>query len=113
MKLNMDAIKEINSYETICIIKPDLNEDSLAKVIENYQLMLAEKGAQNVMTQNRGRRHLKYAMKKFKDGFYIQMNYEANGEVITALERSMKIDETVLRFMTVKNFIKEKAEISV
>ena len=113
MKLNMDAIKEINSYETICIIKLDLNEDSLAKVIETYQLMLAEKGAQNVMTQNRGRRHLKYAMKKFKDGFYIQMNYEANGEVITALERSMKIDETVLRFMTVKNFIKEKAEISV
>ena len=109
----MDAIKEINSYETICIIKPDLNEDSLAKVIETYQLMFAEKGAQNVMTQNRGRRHLKYAMKKFKDGFYIQMNYEANGEVITALERSMKIDETVLRFMTVKNFIKEKAEISV
>ena len=71
----MNAIKEINSYETICIVKPDLNEDSLAKVIETYQLMLADKGAQNVMTQNRGRRHLKYAMKKFKDGIYIQMNY--------------------------------------
>lgn len=113
MKLNMNAIKEINSYETICIVKPDLNEDNLAKVIESYQLMLSDKGAQNVMTQNRGRRHLKYAMKKFKDGIYIQMNYEANGEVITALERSMKIDEAVLRFMTVKNFIKEKTEISL
>lgn len=109
----MNAIKEINSYETICIVKPDLNEDNLAKVIESYQLMLSDKGAQNVMTQNRGRRHLKYAMKKFKDGIYIQMNYEANGEVITALERSMKIDEAVLRFMTVKNFIKEKTEISL
>ena len=109
----MNAIKEINSYETICIVKPDLNEDNLAKVIESYQLMLSDKGAQNVMTQNRGRRHLKYAMKKFKDGIYIQMNYEANGEVITALERSMKIDEAVLRFMTVKNFIKEKTEVSL
>ena len=109
----MNAIKEINSYETICIVKPDLNEDNLAKVIESYQLMLSDKGAQNVMTQNRGRRHLKYAMKKFKDGIYIQMNYEANGEVITALERSVKIDEAVLRFMTVKNFIKEKTEISL
>ena len=105
----MNTIKETSSYETICIIKPDLNEDSIAKVIETYQLMLADKGAQNVMTQNRGRRHLKYSMKKLKDGIYVQMNYEANGEVISTLEKNMKIDEQVLRFMTVKNVLKEKA----
>jgi small subunit ribosomal protein S6 len=99
----MNAIKEINSYETICIIKPDLNEDNLAKVIENYQSMLSNQGAKNIITQNRGRRHLKYIMKKFKDGIYIQMNYEANGEVISTLEKNMKIDEQILRFMTVKN----------
>ena len=109
----MKTINEVNSYETICIIRPDLNEDSLAKVIETYQLMLADKGAENVMTQNRGRRHLKYAMKKFKDGIYVQMNYEANGEVISLLEKNMKIDEQVLRFMTVKNLLKEKAESSI
>ena len=74
----MNTIKEISSYETICIVKPDLNEDNIAKIIETYQLMLVEKGAQNIVTQNRGRRHLKYTMKKFKDGIYIQMNYEAN-----------------------------------
>ena len=99
----MNAIKEINSYETICIIKPDLNEDNLAKIIENYQSMLSNQGAKNIITQNRGRRHLKYIMKKFKDGIYIQMNYEANGEVISTLEKNMKIDEQILRFMTVKN----------
>ena len=102
-----------NSYETICIVKPDLNEDNIAKIIENYQLMLVDKGAKNIVTQNRGRRHLKYTMKKFKDGIYIQMNYEANGEVISTLERSMKIDEQILRFMTVKNLVKEKTDISV
>ena len=109
----MNVKKEINSYETICIIKPDLNEDNLAKVIEKYQLMLADKGAKDIVTQNRGRRHLKYTMKKFKDGIYVQINYEANGEVITTLEKNMKIDETVMRFMTVKNNVKEKAEISI
>ena len=109
----MNGIKEINSYETICIIKPDLNEDNLAKVIANYQLMLANQGAKNIITQNRGRRHLKYMMKKFKDGIYIQMNYEANGEVISTLEKNMKIDEQILRFMTVKNSIDEQSKISV
>ena len=109
----MNKIKEISSYETICIVKPDLNEDNIAKIIETYQLMLVEKGAQNIVTQNRGRRHLKYTMKKFKDGIYIQMNYEANGEVISLLEKNMRIDEQVLRFMTVKNHVKDKAAITV
>ena len=108
----MKTTKEINSYETICIIKPDLNEDSLAKIVEEYQLMLVDKGAQNIITQNRGRRHLKYIMKKFKDGIYVQMNYDANGEIISVLERAMKIDERVLRFMTVKNEVKAKSEVS-
>ena len=109
----MNRIKEISSYETIVIVKPDLNEDDIAKIIEKYQLMLVEKGAQNIVTQNRGRRHLKYTMKKFKDGIYIQMNYEANGEVISLLEKNMTIDEQVLRFMTVKNYVKDKAAITV
>ena len=109
----MNRIKEISSYETICIVKPDLNEDNIAKIIETYQLMLVEKGAQNIVTQNRGRRHLKYTMKKFKDGIYIQMNYEANGAVISLLEKNMRIDEQVLRFMTVKNYVKDKAAITV
>jgi len=108
----MKTTKEINSYETICIIKPDLNEDSLAKIVEEYQLMLVDKGAQNIITQNRGRRHLKYIMKKFKDGIYVQMNYDANGEIISVLEKAMKIDERVLRFMTVRNEVKAKSEVS-
>ena len=108
----MKTTKEINSYETICIIKPDLNEDSLAKIVEEYKLMLVDKGAQNIITQNRGRRHLKYIMKKFKDGIYVQMNYDANGEIISVLEKTMKIDERILRFMTVKNEVKAKSEVS-
>ena len=52
-------------------------------------------------------------MKKFKDGIYVQINYEGNGEVIATLEKNMKIDENLLRFMTVKSHVKEKAEISI
>jgi len=54
----------------------------------------------NITIENRGRRHLKYPIKKVKDGVYIQMNYEANGEVINLIERSMKINESIIRYMT-------------
>lgn len=108
----MKTGRDINCYETICIIKPDLNEDNLAKVIEKYQLILADKGARDIVTQNRGRRHLKYTMKKFKDGIYVQINYDGNGEVIATIEKIMKIDEDVLRFMTVRSHLREKIDIS-
>lgn len=109
----MNTKREISSYETICIIKPDLNEDNLVRVIEKYQLILTDKGARDIVTQNRGRRHLKYTMKKFKDGIYVQINYEGNGEVIGAIEKIMKIDDNILRFMTIRSHVKEKDEATI
>jgi small subunit ribosomal protein S6 len=96
-------ISLLNQYETIYLVKPDLNEDNLLRVIETYQGILLERGAKNIITQNRGRRHLKYPISRFKDGVYIQMNYEANGEIVTLMEKSMKLNESVLRYLTTKN----------
>jgi small subunit ribosomal protein S6 len=98
------TITQLNSYETIYIVKPDLTEDTLLKLIENYQGILIERGAKNIVTQNRGRRHLKYPILKFKDGVYVQMNYEANGETVGLVEKSMKLNESIMRFLTTRNF---------
>jgi small subunit ribosomal protein S6 len=90
------------SYETVYILKPDMTEDSLLKLTDQYQGILVERGAKNIIIQNRGRRHLKYPIKKARDGIYIQMNYEANGELVSLIERSLKINEFVVRYLTVK-----------
>jgi small subunit ribosomal protein S6 len=99
-KLSKLTMKTLVSYETIYLLKPDLPEDTLLKIVEQYQGILVERGAKNITIENRGRRHLKYPIKKVKDGVYIQMNYEANGEVINLIERSMKINESIIRYMT-------------
>ena len=97
----MDTL--LTSYETIYIVKPNLTEDNLLKVIENYQGLLIERGAKNIVTQNRGRRGWKYVINKFRDGVYIQMNYEANGEIVEFIERSMRINEDLIRFLTTRS----------
>ena len=97
------TISQLNQYETIYLIKPELNEDMLLRIIENYQGILVERGAKNIVTQNRGRRHLKYPISKCKDGVYIQMNYEANGETVSLMEKSMKLNEDILRYLTTRN----------
>nr|BDA99238.1 ribosomal protein S6 [Cryptomonas sp. NIES-3952] len=93
-------MQSLMSYETIYLLKPDLTEDALLKIVEQYQGILVERGAKNIVIENRGRRHLKYPIKRVKDGVYIQMNYEANGEVINLIEKSMKINDNIVRYMT-------------
>jgi len=88
----MKIIPELSSYETVYILKSDLSEDSLLKTIEQYQGLLLERGAKNILIENRGRRNLKYPIKSSKDGVFIQMNYDANGEIISLIEKSMKIN---------------------
>ena len=99
-KLSKLIMKTLVSYETIYLLKPDLTEDNLLKIVEQYQGILVERGAKNITIENRGRRHLKYPIKRVKDGVYIQMNYEANGEVISLIEKSMKINDSIIRYMT-------------
>jgi small subunit ribosomal protein S6 len=96
----MKTPSALTSYETIYIVKPDISEDSLLKLIEQYQGLLIERGAKNIIIENRGRRHLKYPIKRSKDGIYIQMNYEANGDIVVLTERSLKINESIIRYMT-------------
>ena len=98
-------IKDLSlvSYETVYILKPDITEDNLLKLTDQYQGILIERGAKNIIIQNRGRRHLKYPIKKVRDGIYIQMNYEANGQLVNLVEKALKINESVIRYLTIKN----------
>ena len=96
----MKTISELSSYETVYILKSDLTEDTLLKTIEQYQGILIERGAKNILIENRGRRQLKYPIKRSRDGIYIQMNYDANGEVVGLIEKSMKINELIVRYLT-------------
>lgn len=91
-----------NQYEMMYILRPDLSEDKVRDAIDKYQSFIAERGAEDIQIQNRGKRRLAYPIKKFLDGIYIQMNYQGNGSQIAPLERAMRLGEEVIRYMTLK-----------
>lgn len=92
----------MNTYETMYILRPDLGEEQTDQVIGKYQSMLREQGAQNVQTQHRGKRRLAYEIEDYREGVYVQMNYEAPGTAIAILERDMRITDEVIRYLTIK-----------
>ena len=91
-----------NNYEMMYILRPDLSEEQVGNAVERYQTFISDRGAENIQIQNRGKRRLAYPIKKYLDGIYIQMNYQADGTQIAPLERAMRLEEEVIRYLTIK-----------
>ncbi|MGH8001342.1 MAG: 30S ribosomal protein S6 [Brasilonema sp.] len=94
-------------YETMYILRPDLTEEQTEQAIAKYENLLREQGADNIQIQNRGKRRLAYEIHRQRDGIYIQMNYTGAGNIIAILERSMRLSEEVIRYLTMKQELKE------
>ncbi|MBE9166741.1 30S ribosomal protein S6 [Pleurocapsales cyanobacterium LEGE 06147] len=90
------------SYEMMYILRPDLSEEQVEETVNKYTNFLREHGVENIQIQHRGKRRLAYPIKKYLDGIYIQMNYEADGTQIAPLERAMRLSEEVIRYLTIK-----------
>jgi small subunit ribosomal protein S6 len=92
----------MTTYETMYILRPDLNDDATDQAIDKYQSLLKEQGAESIDTQHRGKRRLAYEIGKFREGIYVQMNYSASGTSIAVMERAMRLSDEVIRYLTIK-----------
>lgn len=92
----------LNTYETIYILKPDVTEDKNLALVHEYKTLIKQYGGENVFVQHRGRRHLSYNITYYYDGIYVQMNFEGNGNLVNLLEKSMKFNDKIVRYLTIK-----------
>ncbi|MCB2192623.1 MAG: 30S ribosomal protein S6 [Deltaproteobacteria bacterium] len=89
-------------YETIFIVHPELSEEDTAACVEKFRGLLEKDGAFIVKEDHWGRRRLAYTVKKQNKGYFVLMEYGASGDAVDELERNFKIDEQVIRYLTVK-----------
>ncbi|MEM6253397.1 MAG: 30S ribosomal protein S6 [Cyanobacteria bacterium P01_D01_bin.156] len=89
-----------NFYETMYILRPDISDEVVDNAIGKYQDMIKEKGGEVFETQHRGKRRLSYEINRYREGIYIQMNYQAPGDTIAPMERDMRLSEDVIRYLT-------------
>lgn len=89
-------------YETLFIVNPDLSDEDHAQTVERYQDILTSQGANLLLTDDWGRRRLAYEINGFAKGRYILFEYTSRPPAITEMERNMRLDEKVLRFLTIK-----------
>ena len=89
-------------YETLFVVKPTLTEEEIAAQIAKVKDVLAKEGAELVGTNDMGMRKLAYQVEKHNRGYYTVLFYKAKGATIQELERNLKINEDIIKFLTVK-----------
>ena len=89
-------------YETMYILRPDIAEDEVSNHINKYNKLLEELGGKILDSQMRGKRRLAYQIAKHKEGIYVQLSHQGDGQHIFKIEKAMRLSEDVIRYLTVK-----------
>lgn len=92
----------MTNYETLYILKPTLTDEETAANIAKIEEVLVKNGAEILATDKMGMRKLAYPVQKNERGFYTVVYYKAEGTLIGELERNLKFNEEVLKYLTVK-----------
>jgi len=89
-------------YETVVIARQDLATAQVDELTQSIQSKVTELGGKTEKTESWGLRTLAYKINKNRKGHYVLFNFEAPPQAVFELERNMRINEDVLRYLTIK-----------
>jgi len=92
----------LKRYEVVCIVKSDLPEEDISNLIERSEKIITKGNGLIAQIDKWGKKRLAYEIDKQKEGFYFLIDFAGDGSVVNEIERNYKIDDKVLKFMTVK-----------
>jgi len=90
----------MRNYETIFILKPTLEEEVRKELINKFTSIISADG-EVVKIEEWGNRKLAYEIEKFRDGYYVLVNFNAAPSLPMELERNYRIADDVIRYMIV------------
>lgn len=93
---------EQRSYEIVFIIDPEAEDAEVMRLTEAAQKIITDQGGNIVKTEMMGKRHLAYEINHKRDGIYVLLEVEGSGREIAEFERRMRVNDRVLRYMTVR-----------
>lgn len=89
-------------YESIFIVRPNLTDEETEKVVEKFKGVLERTGASVVKQENWGKKRLAYEVRRERKGTYVYFHFTSPGDTVAELERSYRIEDAVIKFMTIK-----------
>jgi small subunit ribosomal protein S6 len=95
-------LAEKRIYEVVFIIDTDTAEDEATRLIEGLQKIVTDQGGTITKHEDMGRRSLAYKIGRKTEGHYVLFEIEGTGGEIAELERRMRVNDAILRYLTVR-----------
>ena len=89
-------------YEVMFIVRPDMADEDLEKLVTTLENNATHAGAKIKNTERMGKRRLAYMVRGFNDGIYLLLTVDADGKAIHEVERRLRVSEPVIKFITVR-----------
>jgi small subunit ribosomal protein S6 len=90
------------TYEVMFIVRPDLTDEDVDKLVTTIESNATAAGAKVKNTERMGKRRLAYLVRNFADGLYVLLTVDADGNAIHELERRLRVSEPVIKYITVR-----------
>lgn len=91
----------MNKYESVIIINPSVDEEGMKALIQKFTDIINNEGKVESVDEL-GKKRLAYEIMKNKEGYYVVFYFEAKPELIAELERNYRIEDNVMKFITIK-----------
>lgn len=88
-------------YETTLVIDAHLSNEQIESTVEKYSKLISDNDGKILLMDRWGKRRLAYEIKKKQYGFYVYVRFEASGTIVKLMEREIKLDDSIIRHLTV------------
>lgn len=92
----------MREYETTIIVQPEISDEGSAAIFQRLDEILTDHDSARLLCENLGKRKLAYEIRKFHKGHYYILSFLGDGQVVPVLERVLRLNESILRFMTIQ-----------
>ena len=92
----------MSNYESVLIARQDLGASQVNSIVEDLSSVIKKEGGEVVRVDNWGLKNLAYRIKKNRKGHYVILNIAAPASAIAEYERVMRVNEDIIRYMTIK-----------
>ena len=89
----------MNKYECLYVIDAELSEEEIRASVEKFSAIVTDNGGEIEKIDEWGKRRLAYPINYKAEGYYVLMLFAANGELPAELQRNMRNDERIMRYV--------------
>ena len=92
----------MRKYEIMYIIRPDMEEEAQTTLMERFNKILTDNGAEIEKVDEMGKRRLAYEINDYRDGYYVVINFKGDANAVNEFDRQAKFSDDIIRHMAIR-----------